>query len=339
MVRINNSERADLLAMIEMSRDAIRTCEAEGDDALVEMHRGLIAKREAALAALPLGGGEYSIEVEGEKRALTDRPAAGSAASNQFGTFQVKYASPAQTRFIKSLLERKDLTKAMTATTLQRPLDVDALRAQVAANQVNKKAASDIIDRLLACDDKAAPAATPGAPAKVTRPASEKQVGLIGRLAAERFWFDGASMETAVTHESHAGWTVRQVLEGTPVESRAASAAIDFLFGCAKAATRTPAAPLEAGMYRIADGTLVRVYYGRQSGQMLAKKVVGSDDEGYSFEYLGKADRFVKVDQRLTLDEAKAWGRMTGTCCVCAAHLDDPTSVEAGIGPVCATRV
>lgn len=32
-------------------------------------------------------------------------------------------------------------------------------------------------------------------------------------------------------------------------------------------------------------------------------------------------------------------GRATGVCCVCSARLDDPVSVERGIGPVCESKV
>lgn len=104
----------------------------------------------------------------------------------------------------------------------------------------------------------------------------------------------------------------------------------------------------EAGMYRLEDGTIVRVYLGQQSGKMLAKKLVSHeeylDDHGHevrhSYEYMGKASRFVSTSTRkLTLEEAKEFGRMTGTCCVCARRLDVPESVEAGIGPVCAGRL
>ena len=39
---------------------------------------------------------------------------------------------------------------------------------------------------------------------------------------------------------------------------------------------------------------------------------------------------------RLTLDEAKTYGRRTGTCCCCGATLTNAVSIEAGIGPICA---
>lgn len=95
----------------------------------------------------------------------------------------------------------------------------------------------------------------------------------------------------------------------------------------------------EAGMYRLADGAIVRVYLGQNSGKMLAKQLV-SEGEHHSYEYMGKATRFVdSTTAKLTLAEAKEFGRMTGTCCCCARRLDVPESVEAGIGPVCARKL
>lgn len=70
-------------------------------------------------------------------------------------------------------------------------------------------------------------------------------------------------------------------------------------------------------------------------------------------EYLGKvADgKFIKSRDCNDLDEAAIlaacadpraaalrYGRLTGSCSVCARKLVDPTSVEAGIGPICAAK-
>lgn len=283
-----------------------------------------LAEWKAELADL-VARGEHGIgasiatgEGEGEKARLTDRPAAGAAARNQFGEFKVHYASAKQTGFIKSLLERKDLSPLADSVTI----DVARLREQVAAGQVNKKAASDIITRLLALTDLAPTATTQAA--KVTRPASEKQIGLIGRLAGERNWNDGQA------NLAHPASVIAQVLSGEPVESRDASAAIDLLLGCSK--TRQPIASTltrdDAGVYINAAGTLFRVYYGQQSGQMLMKKVVDG-----ALEYVGKA----RLDglRRATRDEFSGFGQTTGTCLHCERALDDPTSVDRGIGPVC----
>lgn len=92
-----------------------------------------------------------------------------------------------------------------------------------------------------------------------------------------------------------------------------------------------------AGMYRNGE-YIYRVYLGQKSGRMLVKELVNSGDE-YRYEYLGAAAHKLPADaQPLPLDEAKAFGRMTGTCCVCARRLDNPESVDAGIGPVCASK-
>lgn len=95
------------------------------------------------------------------------------------------------------------------------------------------------------------------------------------------------------------------------------------------------AQPLEAGVYTAPDGSVYRVYRGQKSGNLLAARVVGS-----AFVYVGQADRFVVAGSRkLSIDEAAAWGRTTGTCIVCARPLDVPESVDRGIGPVCFSRM
>lgn len=322
------THRAGLLLQIEMGTEGLAYRAANGlapDPMLV----AAIERYKAELALLGDNeGADESTPVEA--RTLTSRPQGGALAANQFGTFQVHYASDKQTAFIGRLLDTRDLASLADSTVI----DVARLREQVAKGQVNKKAASAIIDRLLACPEREV--ATVAGPARVTRPASDKQVAFIKRLAGSRHWLD----EGQAPH----GWsaTVQAVLDGQPVEGRDASAAIDTLLGCADRRTPAavaPAGPLEAGMYRTADGTLVRVYFGKNSGQMLAKRLDGSAEAGYSFEYMGKADRFVTAADRMSLEEAKAWGRVTSHCCACGAHLDDPTSVEAGIGPVCATKI
>jgi hypothetical protein len=38
------------------------------------------------------------------------------------------------------------------------------------------------------------------------------------------------------------------------------------------------------------------------------------------------------------LGEAKRYGKLSGTCCVCSRMLTDPASIDAGIGPICASK-
>lgn len=112
---------------------------------------------------------------------------------------------------------------------------------------------------------------------------------------------------------------------------------------------------LSAGMYRLESGTIVRVYLGQKSGKLLAKQLVfkevrqsTTDDllkglpeswEKWGYQYLGLASIHVSGKyRRLTVEEAGEWGRKTRSCCVCSRRLDVPESVDAGIGPVCASR-
>lgn len=99
--------------------------------------------------------------------------------------------------------------------------------------------------------------------------------------------------------------------------------------------------PATVGMYRKA-GQIYKV--DRTSrGHLFAKlATVGQDEIGrtvvsYSAAK-GMVARLTQAD-RMDTDEAAAFGRLTGTCIRCGALLEDPASVEAGIGPVCAKKI
>lgn len=116
------------------------------------------------------------------------------------------------------------------------------------------------------------------------------------------------------------------------------SARIDYLkrWNQKLRATRPGTTPapeaIQRGVYLV-DGTVIRVYLGRQSGRMLAAEITADGSQ-----YLGAASRFVKADQRLSMEDAAKYGQQFGICCVCASPLEDPVSVAAGIGPVCGRR-
>ena len=101
-----------------------------------------------------------------------------------------------------------------------------------------------------------------------------------------------------------------------------------FLVGDAPGTFR-PDAP---GMYAKEDGTIVKVQQSRNTGRLYGKVL---DDDG-NFEYEPSAVR--EVVRKLTLEEAAAYGQRTGVCCVCGRELTNESSIEAGIGPVCAGR-
>jgi len=164
------------------------------------------------------------------------------------------------------------------------------------------------------------------------RTASDKQQAFIEKLCQERGDAGANLVNNALA--GHRISTTADLTTGT------ASDLITGLMALPRAARR-PHAQLsepEAGMYRNGE-TIYRVYFGQQSGRMLLKRIVvdTGTESGYSYEYVGAAAyRLPPTATPLPLDEAKAWGRMTNTCCVCAKRLDVPESVDAGIGPKCA---
>jgi predicted membrane-bound dolichyl-phosphate-mannose-protein mannosyltransferase len=91
---------------------------------------------------------------------------------------------------------------------------------------------------------------------------------------------------------------------------------------------------LEEGMYRVGDD-IFKVYRTRERDILVTKQLV----EGV-FEYTGKKPlSFITAEHRMTLDEAKEYGKVTGTCCVCGRKLTNEASIADGIGPVCAGKV
>lgn len=145
-------------------------------------------------------------------------------------------------------------------------------------------------------------------------------------------------------------------LSRTDVENMERRQATKLLDGLKAAPKRGGSAePITAGLYRKRDGRIIRVYAGQRSGNMLAKELVfiglqtttqADIDKGlpltwekWSYRYLGIARIHLGVDcRRLTVEEAKQWGKKSSTCCRCARRLDVPESVDAGIGPVCAGK-
>lgn len=182
-------------------------------------------------------------------------------------------------------------------------------------------------------------APAPAAGSAAVKPASEKQVAFLTKLVTER------------TPESDDD-TRRMYVELVVAKgSREVSKEIDRLLALPKPAAppkassvdappARPHLPLEMGMYKSAEHGFIRVYPARSGGHLLAKKLIEDADaaSGFAFQYLGLASRFVTPADKLSFEEAAAFGVQFGVCCVCAATLTDPESVSLGIGPICRSK-
>jgi Family of unknown function (DUF6011) len=97
-----------------------------------------------------------------------------------------------------------------------------------------------------------------------------------------------------------------------------------------------PRSPVVAdGMYR-KDGTTYKVQTARESGKRYAKVL---DEQARRFVYTPGAITRLSAEDRLTIEEAEAFGKLYGWCCVCGATLTDEKSIARGIGPVCGGRI
>lgn len=313
--RLVRCSRFELESMRDMSLDAINDGSpfAEQLQRYVEQIERILATKFAG-ASVPV----VDDDVQVGRRA-------GSAASNQYGTFTVHAASERQVAFLAKLIATKDTTGVKIPSTL---------------DGISKKSASALIDQLINRPLSAAGAAA--APK-----ASEKQVQFLRSLLASRdvtgcvFNLRGQEIETLAQWE-------------TLVESigpRDASAAIEHLkalpYQPRQPKPQTPTAQeLTVGAYRTADGRIIRVYPAKADrNRLLASELTdpSADSSADAWTYLGMASRFVTASDKLTADQVEDLAHQIGTesftwCCVCGRKLDDPNSVSRGIGPICRAK-
>jgi len=256
--------------------------------------------------------------------ALDNRRTPGSAAGNQYGTFEVKYGSAAQIKFARRLSTERD------TTGLTIPADFAA---------VNKRALSDWIDTLLSRPEVTVrPAATLNA-------ASEKQVAFLTKLIGEKNWEDLAGGNDAAL--------IRSVQAGEPVDRRQASSTIDWLMSLSRKAPAGQPVDLEDGMY-FKDGVILKVYHtvhgaNQQVAKRLCTDVIAAAKEAGTldqlaaddkWEYLGKRGLAgLTATHRMSLEQAKELGAVYGVCVRCAATLTNEVSIEAAMGPVCRGKI
>ena len=177
-----------------------------------------------------------------------------------------------------------------------------------------------------------------------TRPATQKQMDLLNRLANER--------DTPVAgKDAREAWMIARTEDligqkGTNFSQHSASALIDYLMACPKSAFAPEPDDLE-GMHKVGERIfkVQRAVHG--SGGLYAKELCvsvcgdpGDPQVSAAFEYCRNAIRRFGLSRhtKMTLEQAKEFGALYGTCCVCGRTLTDEESIAAGIGPVCGAK-
>jgi uncharacterized protein DUF6011 len=104
------------------------------------------------------------------------------------------------------------------------------------------------------------------------------------------------------------------------------------------------AAPLpvtEPGMYQKPNGIVYRVKWNKDKTFLYAQRVDITQHFGKKIVYtfMAGAMKELTADMRMTLEQAEAFGIEHHHCCVCGRELFKKTSQEAGIGPICASKI
>lgn len=211
----------------------------------------------------------------------------------------VRKVSERQVRFIKRLMAERDTRNLVR------------LPGSEVIEEMSLAGARDLIERLLACPEL--PATQRPAPDLATAP----QLGFIAKLISEKC--PGREVDPQLT-------------------KRGASALIDELKAMRPAprpvVAAAPTAEVTDGIYLV-DGTVYKVQYARESGRPYAKEL--SKETG-KFDYAPGALRRIRPEHKMTLEQAKEYGALYGTCCQCGRTLTNEVSIEAGIGPICAGK-
>lgn len=162
-------------------------------------------------------------------------------------------------------------------------------------------------------------------------PATPKQIAFLKKLAAERpMWRNVENMHDDVIER---------------LDKKSISAMIDLALAIPKEATTTkPASIASEGMYRNPDtGAIYKVQRavhgsGRNYAKELLELPVRDGKKTHEFVIARGMVYKLKPEWKMTLEEAKVWGALYGSCCVCGRTLTCEDSIELGIGPVCATK-
>lgn len=155
----------------------------------------------------------------------------------------------------------------------------------------------------------------------MSAPASERQVSYLTSLLNDRVC-DSDKRDEALAK-----------IRLGDMDKTTASYFIDMLLRAPKVrAAAAPHVELAVGMY-MHEGKVYRVKRS-EAGHLYASELVGR-----KFQFARGMMRVLQPEDRMTLEQAKAYGVEYGVCCVCGRLLTNEVSVAEGIGPICSGRL
>lgn len=151
-------------------------------------------------------------------------------------------------------------------------------------------------------------------------------------------WSDFAQ-SLAGQYESKGSLSEKQIASGMKMRATmAAKAEAKKIAAMAEAAKPAAEKATEAGMYKVGE-TIFKVQKAvHGSGHLYAKRLLPPKFHGAKARFVHAPGVFktLTVADKMTLEEAKTFGALYGTCVVCGRTLTDEKSIAANIGPVCA---
>lgn len=215
------------------------------------------------------------------------------------GRGRVRRPSEKQLSFLRSLIAQRDITNLM----LPRGVDRSVLNN---LEEISLRGCSDLIDNLKDCPKKH----------DVRRMATEGQMKFIRSLIGQKYPSD--------RHEELNNFF------GDTMTFDDASKMINHMKTLPDAETKVV---LEEGVYRYEDNA-ARVVHSN-NGRVYASLW---NAETQDWDYTPGLSTLIKPEDRMTLAEMAAFGQAFGRCGHCNRKLTKKESMEAGIGPICATH-
>lgn len=194
-----------------------------------------------------------------------------------------------------------------------------------------------------ACYNSPLPARTPVPAGTVQQPPSTNAQHNFVRTLLDRLGRDESTLDKRV--EDYSKIDISAVIDRLQDDVRTAPRQERLL------TTPIQGGELDDGMYRMA-GSIYKVQHAvHGSGRQYAKilRIVAEperDDEGdivspgsIVFSYAPGVVHQLTSEHRMTLEQAKEFGALYGTCVRCGRTLTKEKSIERAMGPVCAQKI